>query len=61
MAKYLGSINSTAARMFTMLNELLDVTSIELGQIFGLEAVNLSQLLKHRKGIPILLTKTLFW
>ena len=47
MAKYLSSINSTAARMFTMLNELLDVTSIELGQIsLTLEAINLSQLLK---------------
>jgi PAS domain S-box-containing protein len=64
MAKYLGSINSTVVRMFTMLNELLDVTSIELGQIsLTLEPVNLSQLLKtqvseyayiaHKKNITL--------
>lgn len=33
IAKYLKSVNSTAVRLFTLLNELLDVTSIELGQI----------------------------
>jgi signal transduction histidine kinase len=64
MAKYLGSINSTVVRMFTMLNELLDVTAIELGQIsLTLESVNLSQLLKmqvseyayiaHKKNIAL--------
>ncbi|MCK6628364.1 MAG: ATP-binding protein [Anaerolineae bacterium] len=47
LSKYLTSINSTVVRMFTLLNELLDVTSIELGQIsLNLESVNLSQLLR---------------
>jgi signal transduction histidine kinase len=46
LSKYLTSINATVVRMFTLLNDLLDVTSIELGQIsLILEPVNLSQLL----------------
>jgi PAS domain S-box-containing protein len=46
LTRYLGSINATVVRMFTMLNEMLDVTSIELGQItLDLEPVNLSELL----------------
>lgn len=51
LSKYLTSINSTVVRMFTLLNELLDVTSIELGQIsLNLELVNLSQLLRTQAG-----------
>lgn len=47
LVKYLSSINTTVGRMFTMLNELLDVTSIELGHIaLVIEPVNLSQLVK---------------
>jgi PAS domain S-box-containing protein len=44
---YLNSVNTTVARLFTMLNELLDVTSIELGQIsLTIESVNLNDLLQ---------------
>ncbi|NJN94888.1 MAG: PAS domain S-box protein [Anaerolineales bacterium] len=51
LSKYLTSINSTVVRMFTLLNELLDVTSIELGQIsLNLESVNLSRLLRTQAG-----------
>lgn len=51
LSKYLTSINSTVVRMFTLLNELLDVTSIELGQIsLNLQLVNLSQLLRTQAG-----------
>ncbi len=51
LSKYLASINSTVVRMFTLLNELLDVTSIELGQIsLNLESINLSQLLHQQAG-----------
>lgn len=51
LSKYLTSINSTVVRMFTLLNELLDVTSIELGQIsLNLEPVNLSRLLRTQAG-----------
>jgi signal transduction histidine kinase len=47
MVKYLASINTTVGRMFTMLNELLDVTSIELGQIsLNFEQVDLNNLLR---------------
>lgn len=64
LSKYLTSINSTVVRMFTLLNELLDVTSIELGQIsLTLEPVNVSQLLQaqtsdytyiaHKKSISL--------
>jgi PAS domain S-box-containing protein len=46
LSKYLTSIHTTVVRMFTMLNDLLDITSIELGQIsLILEPINLSQLL----------------
>jgi PAS domain S-box-containing protein len=46
LVKYLSSINATVARMFTLLNELLDVTSIELGQVsLSLEQVDLRNLL----------------
>jgi PAS domain S-box-containing protein len=47
LSKYLTGINSTVVRMFTLLNNLLDITSIELGQIsLEIEPVNLSQLLQ---------------
>jgi PAS domain S-box-containing protein len=47
MAKYLGSVNTTVARMFMLLNELLDVTSIELGQIsLAIETVDLRELVE---------------
>ncbi len=47
MAKYLASTSTTVGRMFTMLNELLDITSIELGQIsLNFEQVDLSNLLR---------------
>ncbi len=47
MLTYLNSVNSTVIRMFNMLNDLLDVTSIELGQIsLTLEPVSLTDLLK---------------
>lgn len=46
VAKYLKSVNSTAVRLFTLLNELLDVTSIELGQIsLVLEPTDLRELI----------------
>lgn len=46
VAKYLKSVNSTAVRLFTLLNELLDVTSIELGQIsLVLEPIDLCELI----------------
>lgn len=46
VAKYLKSVNSTAVRLFTLLNELLDVTSIELGQIsLVLEPIDLRELI----------------
>jgi hypothetical protein len=52
MIKYLGSVNTTVVRMFTLLNELLDVTSIELGQILlTTEAVDLRDIIEaHAKG-----------
>jgi signal transduction histidine kinase len=64
MVKYLSSISTTVGRMFTMLNELLDVTSIELGQIsLNFEPVDLTHLLKthvedytyiaHKKNITL--------
>jgi signal transduction histidine kinase len=47
LSKYLTGINSTVVRMFTLLNNLLDITSIELGQIsLEMEPINLSQLLQ---------------
>lgn len=46
IAKYLKSVHSTAVRLFTLLNELLDVTSIDLGQIsLVLEAIDLRELI----------------
>ena len=51
LSKYLTSINSTVVRMFTLLNNLLDITSIELGQIsLVVEPVNLSQLVRTHVG-----------
>ena len=52
MTKYLTHINNIATRMFTILNDLLDVTKIELGQISLItELVDLKDLLKtHMTG-----------
>jgi PAS domain S-box-containing protein len=48
--KYLGVIDSNAGRMLKMVDELLDLTQIELGQVsLQLESVNLSELIRKQK------------
>jgi signal transduction histidine kinase len=47
MLRYLGVINESATRMLRMVDDLLDITKIELGEVSLLpEAIDLVQLLK---------------
>jgi PAS domain S-box-containing protein len=51
IAKYLQVINESATRMLKMVDELLDMTKIELGEVsLHLESVDLAELLKTQKN-----------
>jgi PAS domain S-box-containing protein len=51
ITKYLEVINEKATRMLTMVDELLDMTSIELGEVsLHVEAIDLGELLKAQKN-----------
>ena len=48
---YLGVINDSATRMLKLVNELLDITKIELGEVpLDIEAVNISELLERNSS-----------
>ena len=51
LKKYLGVINDSAMRMLRLVNELLDITKIELGEVpLEIESTDISQLLEQNSS-----------